>query len=88
MYQTATITSKGQFTIPAEMYRKMNFEKGQKVIVSLEADALRIEPALNLVERLAGSLPVPPACRLKSVHAMIVRARRAYIQRRAKRVSL
>lgn len=87
MYQTATITSKRQLTIPAEMYRKMNFEKRQKVILSLEADIIRIEPAVDLVERLAGSLSVPPAYRGKDVEAIIAEAKRAHVLQRAKRSS-
>lgn len=52
MYQTATITSKRQLTIPADMYRRMHFEQQQKVILTLEAAAIRIEPAAELVEQL------------------------------------
>lgn len=85
MYQTATITSKRQLTIPAEMYRKMNFEERQKVILSLEADAIRIESAVDLVERLAGSLSVPEAYRGKDMETMIADAKRAHLQKRAKR---
>ncbi len=85
MYQTATITSKRQLTIPAEMYRRMNFEKRQKVVLSLEADAIRIEPAVDLVERLAGSIPVPPAYRGRDVDTMIAEAKRAHMEKRAKR---
>ncbi|MEK9143328.1 MAG: AbrB/MazE/SpoVT family DNA-binding domain-containing protein [Patescibacteria group bacterium] len=84
MYQTATITSKRQLTIPAEMYRKMNFEKRQKVILSLEVDAIRIESAVDLVDRLAGSLSVPPSYRGKNVDAMIIEAKRVHLQKRAK----
>ncbi len=85
MYQTATITSKRQLTIPAQMYRKMNFEKRQKVILSLEADTIRIEPAVALIEKLAGSLRVSPAYRGRDVDAMIIEAKRAHVQRRATR---
>ncbi len=85
MYQTATITSKRQLTIPAEMYRRMNFEKRQKVVLSLEADVIRIEPAVDLVERLAGSIPVPPAYRGRDVDTMIAEAKRAHMEKRAKR---
>ena len=87
MYQTATITSKRQLTIPAEMYRRMNFENRQKVILSLEADAIRIEPAMDLVERLAGSLPVPPAYRGRDVDTMIADAKRTYFEKRRQRLS-
>lgn len=85
MYQTATITSKRQLTIPAEMFRKMNFENRQKVVLSLEDDAIRIESAVDLVEQFAGSLSVPGVYRGKDVEAMIAQAKRAHVQKRAKR---
>lgn len=88
MYQVATITDKRQLTIPADMYRMLGFEKGQKVIVSIEADAIKIESTVDLVDRLAGSISVPAEYRGKDVDAMIADAKRKYVQKRAKRLSL
>ncbi|KKU88504.1 hypothetical protein A3A64_03530 [Candidatus Gottesmanbacteria bacterium RIFCSPLOWO2_01_FULL_48_11] len=88
MYQVATITDKRQLTIPADMYRRLGFEKGQKVVLSMEADAIRIESAVDLVNRLAGSVPVPTAYRGRDVDTMIADAKRRHIHRRAKRFSL
>ncbi len=87
MHQVATITSKRQLTIPAEMYRRMNFEKLQKVILSMDADGIRIEPALDLVERLAGSLPVPPGFHGRSVDEIVEEAKHTHIMQRAKRAT-
>lgn len=88
MYQVATITDKRQLTIPADMYRRLGFEKGQKVILSIEADAIRIESAVDLVDRLAGSISVPAAYRGRDVDTMIVEAKRTHVRTRAKRFSL
>lgn len=88
MYQVATITDKRQLTIPADMYRMLGFEKGQKVILSMETDAIRIESAVDLVDRLAGSIPVPAEYHGKDVDTMIADAKRKYVQKRAKRLSL
>jgi len=57
--QTATLTSKGQITIPVKIIKKANLKKGQKLIFSFENNIIHIEPAINMVRRLAGSLPTP-----------------------------
>jgi len=59
MNQMATITSKRQFTIPVSIYDEIGLKQGQKVIVSLENNIIKIEPAINYVNQLAGSLIVP-----------------------------
>lgn len=59
MNQIATITSKRQFTIPVLIYDKIGLKQGQKVIVSLENNIIKIEPAINYVNQLAGSLTIP-----------------------------
>lgn len=84
MYQTATITSKRQLTIPADMYRRMNFVKQQKVILTLEARAIRIEPAVDLVNQLAGSLPLPRSFEGKDTERIIAEAKREYMKRRTR----
>ena len=88
MYQVATITSKRQLTIPVDMYRRLGFEKGQKVIISIDADGIRIDPAVDVVERLAGSLPLPLGYRGKDLKTLMVDAKRAYLRARAKHFSL
>jgi len=59
MTQTATITSKRQFTIPVSIYKKFKLKQGQKVLVSLENNYIKIESASSLVNRLAGSVSLP-----------------------------
>lgn len=67
MPQIATITSKKQLTIPAEVFRKAGLEIGQRVIVSEENGSLKITPAERLVEQLAGSVPIPKKWQGKSL---------------------
>lgn len=65
MTYTATITSKGQLTIPAELFKLGKFTKGEKVSLEMEKDHLKVVSGLELVRRLAGSVKVP--ARLKGM---------------------
>ena len=67
MNQIATITSKKQLTLPAELFRKAGLKIGQKVIVSEENGRLLLTPAELLVEELAGSVPIPKKWKGKSL---------------------
>lgn len=58
MSQLAMITSKRQLTIPSKVFKKVGFEKGDRVIVEEKKGELRIKKAVNLVEELAGSVKV------------------------------
>jgi AbrB family looped-hinge helix DNA binding protein len=42
---TATITAKGQLTIPVAIYRNLGLRKGDPVWVSTQSDRLLIQPA-------------------------------------------
>lgn len=78
MSQMATITSKKQLTLPAELFRKAGLRIGQKVIVSEENGRLVLTPAEKLVEELAGSVPMPKRWKGKSIDAIIEQARDEY----------
>ena len=67
MSQMATITSKKQLTLPAVLFREAGLRVGQKVIVSHENGTLTITPAELLVEKLAGSVPIPKKWKGKSL---------------------
>lgn len=85
MHQTATITGKRQLTIPASLYRALNFQEGQKVIISQIGAELRIQSALDLIEALAGSLPLPSKFRGQDTDQIIATAKQNYIHVRAKK---
>lgn len=57
MVAVVTVTGSGQITIPAELRRKHNIERGSRVLVSEnEAGQLVIRRTLTF-EELAGSIP-------------------------------
>lgn len=53
---TATITTKGQVTIPAEIRRLLGLAPHDKVAFLVEADQVKIAPASSVVARTAGML--------------------------------
>ena len=75
MLQTATITSKRQLTIPVKMFKSLNLQKGSKVIISLEDRILKIQPSLAIVEKLAGSVSIPPEFKNLTVDQIIQKAK-------------
>ena len=71
MTQVATITSKKQLTLPAEIFKKAGLRIGQKVIVSEDNGHLLITPAEKLVEELAGSVSMPSRLKGKDIDTII-----------------
>ena len=65
MTYTATLTSKGQITIPAKILKEKNFKKGQKLIFNIEDNKVVIETPVDFINRLAGSVSIPD--KLKNV---------------------
>lgn len=54
MNYLATITSKRQLTIPAELYQQLDFKKGQKVLVYKVNKGMKIEPKRDFWQLSAG----------------------------------
>jgi AbrB family looped-hinge helix DNA binding protein len=54
--QTAKMKDKGQITIPAEIRKSYDLNKGTRVIFEDRGDYIAMIPTRNLVEHLAGSL--------------------------------
>ena len=59
MSYLATITSKRQFTIPSEVFKKAGFKQGERVIVEEDNGTLKIKKAVDLLLSLGGSVKVP-----------------------------
>jgi len=59
MNYTGTITSKGQLTIPAELFRLGKFTKGESVALDFTGDHLKVISGVARVRRLSGSLKTP-----------------------------
>lgn len=57
---TATMTSKGQVTIPAEVRQRMGLGTGDRIeFVELETGEFAIKPAIDDVRSLKGALRKP-----------------------------
>ncbi|PIQ69948.1 hypothetical protein COS55_02495 [Candidatus Shapirobacteria bacterium CG03_land_8_20_14_0_80_40_19] len=80
MQLSATITSKRQLTIPVELFKRLNFKIGQKVTVSEEAGALKIEPMEALLDRLAGSVKIPKRFAGLGLEEIVDRAKAEYFK--------
>jgi antitoxin PrlF len=53
LFETATVTSKGQITIPSKLRRELRIAEGERVLFVREGDSLKIVPVPKL-SRLAG----------------------------------
>lgn len=85
MTKIATITSKKQLTIPAELYRRAKLSEHQKVFVTELHGRLVISPVDDAINELAGILKTPAKWRGKSSEVIILEAKKSYFENRAKR---
>lgn len=56
---TATVSSKGQVVIPADVRRKLGLTQGSTLRFRVEGDSVRLLPAAGDVRRLKGRLARP-----------------------------
>ena len=75
MTYIATVTSRGQVTIPSDIFRRELLRKGEKVILSVDGGQIRMQSAVELVNELAGSVKVPDHLRGRDVDEIIKEAR-------------
>jgi antitoxin PrlF len=59
---TATVTSKGQLTLPVEVRRRLGIEPGDKVaiVVDQQEDRAELRRIHHTVESVFGLIPTPP----------------------------
>ena len=81
--QTATITSKYQFTVPMAIVRRLGLKTGQKVVVSEEKGRVILTPSRKLVEELAGSLKMPKKWKNKNLDEIIESSKTEYFKKKA-----
>jgi len=81
--QTATITSKYQFTVPMAIVRRLGLKTGQKVVVSEEKGRVVLTPSRKLVEELAGSLKMPKKWKNKNLDEIIESSKTEYFKKKA-----
>ena len=82
MAELATITSKRQLTIPVAIFDDLNLQQGQRVLVYQDKGTIRIEPALDLVDQLAGSVKLPKRFKGMSIDKVITKAKKEYFSQK------
>lgn len=55
----ATLTSKGQMTIPKEVRKALNLKPSEKVIIVVEGDQAVIRPLRGNILDIGGSIRIP-----------------------------
>lgn len=57
---TATVTSKGQITLPAEVRRLLGLKPQDKLVFAIDGNEVRLQPARFTLENVLGSVePLP-----------------------------
>lgn len=64
----ATLTSKGQVTIPKEIRKFLNLEPSAKVIISVENSRAVIKPLYGNILDIGGSVKIPNKRKPTSFH--------------------
>jgi len=62
MTNLATVTSKGQVTLPVAIRRALSIKTGDRLVFTVENDRVVVERSPDFLA-LAGSIPVPPQVR-------------------------
>jgi AbrB family looped-hinge helix DNA binding protein len=78
MLQTARITSKRQITIPALIFKKLNLQEGDSLLVEVENKRIVMSKSQQLLDDLAGSVSIPGRYRGKSLDSIIKQAKKEY----------
>ncbi len=84
MNQIATVTSKGQLTIPVTIARKLGVKSGEKVNVIEENGRIIITPLRQLVKDLAGSINIPKQLKEKGIDEVIREAKERHFHSKYK----
>lgn len=82
MTYIATVTSRGQLTIPAELFRLGKFVRGEKVRLEFENDHLKIVSGMELLKSLKGSVKVPKRLRGRDIDEVIEEAKRLHFSKK------
>lgn len=80
MTYTATLTSKGQTTIPHQIIKILKLKKSQKLIFQLEGNRIYIETPVDMVNRLSGSFPMPKKFKGMDIEKIIKTSKEEYFK--------
>ena len=83
MTYLATITSKRQFTIPIDLFKKANLKTNQKVLITMDdsqSGSFRVQSMRKLVEDLAGSVSLAKEYKGLSLNQITKKAREDYYE--------
>ncbi|OGM32937.1 hypothetical protein A2803_05075 [Candidatus Woesebacteria bacterium RIFCSPHIGHO2_01_FULL_44_21] len=67
MNYTVSITSQGQFTIPAPIRHRLGLSKKSRAVVSVKGDKMHVSPVVDFLE-LGGSLSTRKKASIAAVH--------------------
>lgn len=82
MTQIATITSKRQITIPISIFKKTGLKRGEKVIVTSEEGTIKMQPASDLIDELAGSVKTPLKYKNLSTNEIVSESKKDYFSQK------
>lgn len=82
MLQSATITSKLQFTIPILIARKVGIKSGEKVQVAEDGGRIVITRVKQILSELEGALSMSKKWKGKDMNTIIKEAKREYFQKK------
>lgn len=80
MTYIATITQKGQVTIPSDLFRRTSLKKGGRVIFSVQGDQVKLQSVLELINELAGSVKLSSKIKTKDLDKIIEQSKRDYFR--------
>ena len=80
MTYTATMTSKGQMTIPHQIVKKLKLKKSRKLVFHLENSRIYIETPVAMVKRLSGSFPMPDKFKGMDIEKIIKISKEEYFK--------
>ncbi len=83
MTQIATITDQRQLTLPVTLFYSKMFTAGEKVVVETLDDGIKVMPALSLVQKLKGSIPIPSHMKGQDVDKLISESKEEYFSHKS-----
>ncbi|HEY7034681.1 MAG TPA: AbrB/MazE/SpoVT family DNA-binding domain-containing protein [Thermomicrobiales bacterium] len=84
---TATMTSKGQVTVPVEVRRRLGLKASDKLTFTIVGDEMRVRSPRAALETVLGSIKPLPGTTTEDIERQIDEASAAVAKRRFERMS-